>query len=1451
MANFPLLNFNSGELSPQIDSRSDVDKYRSGCRILENMIPRIYGPATRRPGTKYIETVDGVGRVISFIYSNTIAYIILLEDQSMKFYFDGGRVNDAQGRLYKLDTPYLEADLFELQFKQSNDVMWILHSSYVPRKLTRVSANEFTLDEITFTNGPFKKRNDLVVDESRTLVSSHTVDTDDNWVAHWKMESGTVVGDSVGNNNLSQGPNNVTADTADFVQGDASAYFQRSLATRMFIAHADLDSGFPLKSGETNRTFSYTFWLNLDTVGVEQWIISVASDPPNRTMRIYVDSSNNLSLDLSVDGTAWTTGAHASALSADTWYHVGVTFNNSDNSYRIRIYDRTAEATLGVDKTGTLVTPFIGTGSLYFGFAGSDTLDGNLDDVRAFSDVLAAGEIDQIRDFTYLAPEAAAADAKITLTPSVLTGTGTLTASSAIFDAGHIGALFSITQPRVNTTVSGIRQATGVLGGSSILTEGACTLNISDGWSGTIELQRSIDSGSTWETRRSFFSDDGKRAIQYTFDEEESNVLHRVNVTTYNATYAQELVTTDEDGDTFLNTVNYTSKIKGDLTVNSSTQTGICRVTGFVSSTLVTMTVLKDFASTNADTRWAEGSWSTYRGFPTSVTFFEERVVYGGTPHQPQTIWLSATDDYENFDAGTNDDDSFSLTISSETRNAIQWIGALEALLIGTSGGEWRIRSSTDDESLTPTNFTIKQQTDYGSKQIQAQQVGDVILFADFVGRKVREISFSGGKFKYIASDLTALAEHITASGITSMAFQRNPDPILWCTLDDGSLISMTYEREQNVIGWSKHPFFLGAYTLESSDFRFVPTSYPTLRTTTDQADPGFAHNVPISSLTDLENITNDLTANYYLTQDIDASATSGPSYNGGLGWKPINNFTGTLDGDGYRILNLYQNDADANLGFFNILKGQVSNLTLDSVNITATGTGTRLGALCSTMTTSVTGEQKIVNCHVTGTVTYNGDNYMQVGGLIGLIDNTVGSTWQGIYDSTSSATISATSSVSSFTAITFQSIGGLIGRTAQKTKVWNCSATGNVTTSIGGAFPVNSGTGGLIGRDTASDIDYCFATGAVVSNGPAGGLMGFGDGSGNFHTGATNKSYATGNVTGTNAGGFISSQGVTSVLITDCYARGNVTGTANAGGFSFNNGGTNCYSTGLVSAPTVGGLVVSGGSATSSYWDTETSGTSTSSVGTGKPTTEMMLKFTYTDWNFDTIWEITEVLWTDSSNSLGINSIAVIPSDSEDEIWVIVSRVVDGSIVRYLEQFQPRDWGSDDEDQWFLDSALDYDSTATTTFSGLDHLEGEEVAILADGAVVPRQTVTDGTITLDDAASRVIAGLPFRYQLKPMRLDFTSGTHTSQTAIKRIGEVLVSFWKSGNVEYGVDTDNLFKLKWRTEEDYDSSPSLYTGDKKLNPEGGFDAQDSFILTGDDPLNCTVRSIVPRVSITGR
>lgn len=208
--------------------------------------------------------------------------------------------------------------------------------------------------------------------------------------------------------------------------------------------------------------------------------------------------------------------------------------------------------------------------------------------------------------------------------------------------------------------------------------------------------------------------------------------------------------------------------------------------------------------------------------------------------------------------------------------------------------------------------------------------------------------------------------------------------------------------------------------------------------------------------------------------------------------------------------------------------------------------------------------------------------------------------------------------------------------------------------------------------------------------------------------------------------------------------------------------------------------------------------------------------------------------------------SVAVIPSSTEDEVWMVVTRMIKGVEVTYLEQMQPRDYG-DLEDAFFVDSGLKYDGDPLTTFDGLDHLEGERVAILGDGVVQTSKIVnSSGEVTVASAVSVAVIGLPYRFTLQPMRFDMIGPGGTTKGTLKRFAELVISFFESGgNIQYGVDVDNLFDIA-----DLPST-GLFTGDVVVVADGGFSVEDSVIITGVEPLPCCIRCLVPRIKVTGR
>lgn len=147
--------FNSGELSPKVYCRGDIDKHASGCKTLLNFVPLPQGGVQRRPGFEYISAAKNnnvATRLIPFQFSQTQAYILEHQNGNMRVYKDGGQVLDANNAIYELATPYLAADLPYLQYCQSYDKLFIFHQNYYPREITRTAHDNWTIGNISFAN---------------------------------------------------------------------------------------------------------------------------------------------------------------------------------------------------------------------------------------------------------------------------------------------------------------------------------------------------------------------------------------------------------------------------------------------------------------------------------------------------------------------------------------------------------------------------------------------------------------------------------------------------------------------------------------------------------------------------------------------------------------------------------------------------------------------------------------------------------------------------------------------------------------------------------------------------------------------------------------------------------------------------------------------------------------------------------------------------------------------------------------------------------------------------------------------------------------------------------------------------------------------------------------------------------------------------------------------------
>ena len=367
----------------------------------------------------------------------------------------------------------------------------------------------------------------------------------------------------------------------------------------------------------------------------------------------------------------------------------------------------------------------------------------------------------------------------ITITPSGSTGGITLTASSSIFQstagASHVGSIWSIKQVRESSTLEGTFTGNRTTENSPRFT-GGYSFSTTGNSDGTITLQRSTnDSISFSPALESLTDTDFDNPAEF----EEDGAVYRVVMSSHGG-----------------GTPTYT------FTITDNRNKGVVKITTVGSGTVAGAIVITDLVDTSATTQWREGYWSDYRGWPETVSFHQQRLVYGGSTFHPQAIWFGKQDpdDYENFLEGTLDTSAFTAALVGQ--NPIRWMLSQDYLLIGTSGscGKW----GEQGRAVTPTSPNYQDQTRHGAAGLQAIVAGDEVMYIERGARNVRQFGFDLQADKYLSPDLTLLSPEITESGITDTAFQFRPGPVLWCVMADGEIATLTYRRDQSVSAWTK-----------------------------------------------------------------------------------------------------------------------------------------------------------------------------------------------------------------------------------------------------------------------------------------------------------------------------------------------------------------------------------------------------------------------------------------------------------------------------------------------------------------------------------------------------------------------------------------------------------------------------------------------------------------------
>ena len=226
-------------------------------------------------------------------------------------------------------------------------------------------------------------------------------------------------------------------------------------------------------------------------------------------------------------------------------------------------------------------------------------------------------------------------------------------------------------------------------------------------------------------------------------------------------------------------------------------------------------------------TFWEEGAWSSYRGYPRAITFYEQRLFLAGSNSDPSVVWGSRSAAYENFEDGVADDNALVYRIASGLADTIRWLSSGRVLTAGSSNGEYAIAASAQNQALTPSNFKANPQTSYGTSSVPPIRINQSVLYPQRNGdpsnkaKKLREFSYDYAGDAFNSTDITVFSEHIFGPGLTRIGYQVEPDSIIWACRSDGQLAACTYERTQEVVAWHRH--ILGGTNAQVNTLGVIP----------------------------------------------------------------------------------------------------------------------------------------------------------------------------------------------------------------------------------------------------------------------------------------------------------------------------------------------------------------------------------------------------------------------------------------------------------------------------------------------------------------------------------------------------------------------------------------------------------------------------------------------------
>ncbi|KKN75856.1 hypothetical protein LCGC14_0375640 [marine sediment metagenome] len=858
-------SYNSGELSGYIDGRPDINKYHNGASVMINATVLPHGGFVKRTGTEYIATGPNKLNLLPFEFSVDDSLVLEFSNVLLRFYKDGAIVSSAGTEdLSALDNIIAH---WKLNDNASNTTVLDDDGNTHDGTATVNTSALHTIGQVGTGAFGFNGTESVKVDDAATLSFGNGSTDSAFSIAAWFYYDG-VTGDqmiiskdglvasskrewllTINANNIltfalyhddSTAALGVSATVLTFadkgwhfvvVTYDGSSsetglnlYLDGSLdndvraETGTYVAMTATDTDVYIGASFSSGAVGFNFQDKIDNVAMfSDELSSSEANALFSAISIYSIVSPYTSIEAFQVHTTQSADVmyiahkdhHPQKLSrlADTnWTIANVSFTggpflieNVDDDAILQFTGTATEAMTGTQDGGTSSTVFTDSGESW-------TVDAFIGHTIHNTTTGAEGVVTDNNGTTVTVVALIGGSrqdfqngdvATVGYTANYIDSgrTGVLEANdrdagsdNAPFNTNHVGSLWLLKQTRDDNTTSTQDNSTNAAPtniANAIKTKGDYIFDISKFVAGTDsgKLWRKAGNGE-WQEFRPFSS-----ATSFSATEDEDDVFYA-----------------------FTFSVN---TMKGTFTAKDQIHRGIVQVTAFTDSDTVTVIAITDLhiqSNTNVTevtSMWAEGAWSDFRGYPRTVTFFEDRLWWASSANNPDTIWSSKSGLYENMEFSNIGlaDDALIFPLNDNEVSQIQWMFARQVMAIGAANKEYRFGASDPDKPVTPSDRKATPQTSFGSGDIQPAILNDAIFFFQRQGRKLGAMQFDSITENFVVDDATLLAYDLFESAPTDMAVQRVPDSIIWTTRTDGVMPTFTYEPAEEVSGWARQIF--------------------------------------------------------------------------------------------------------------------------------------------------------------------------------------------------------------------------------------------------------------------------------------------------------------------------------------------------------------------------------------------------------------------------------------------------------------------------------------------------------------------------------------------------------------------------------------------------------------------------------------------------------------------